>query len=269
VRITIQHIFDNQVPEKTARAANLWKALDSYLGRFASYRVELEQMFLERSTGEVYNRFYEHQNETYIVESLAGVEEDGSDAAVIACIADPGLGQARSLLSMPVVGAGEASLALSQFLGKRFAVVVVRPEVVPMVERRLDALQAYGRAIPRPVRSIEQWSYDNLVDGFEDRNSLILDEFERVARECITDGADVIVSGCAYVGPLITEKNLLEIPGTGVPVIDCTGAAIEMAILMARMRTALPGLGPSRALHGPYCLPKSSELQRPQVAASP
>jgi allantoin racemase len=269
MQLTVQHIFTEHIQNRTPRSALLWQALDKYFGRLADDSEQIEQKFVKRSTNQVYNRHYEHENERYIVESLQEVERSGADAAVVACIADPGVHEARSILRIPVAGAGEASVAFSQFVGRRFGIVVVRPEVVPMVERQLDRLQCYGRAIPRPVRPIRHWSYDNLIDAFEGESDLVLEEFERVSRECIADGADVIISGCAYVGPLITQRGLTEIPGTGVPVIDCTAAAIEMAISMARMHRAIPTFGPSRAEHSPYSYPESLEPVAPPSPTDP
>jgi len=260
VRVVVQHIFTEGIPDRTARAATLWRALEAYLSLFAQDGIELRQHFLTESTSQVYNRYYEHKNEEHILEALQRIEYQGADAAVVACAADPAVHEARSILRMPVVGAGESAIALAQFLGKRFAIVVVRPEVVPMVERRLDYLHCYGRAIHRPVRPLQHWSYDNLIDAFEDRNRLLLQEFDAVARECIADGADVIVSGCAYVGPLLTVKGLTRIPDTGVPVVDCTAAAIHMAIAMARLQATIPSLQPSRAPHSPYSSPEGPML---------
>jgi hypothetical protein len=46
--------------------------------------VQIEQKFVKRSTNQVYNRHYEHENERYIVESLQEVERSRPDAAVLA-----------------------------------------------------------------------------------------------------------------------------------------------------------------------------------------
>lgn len=268
MRIAVQNIFDEAIRNRTARASQLWRALDAYLAVAGGNDVEVNQHFLERSTNQVYNRYCEHRNEEYLVQALRRREQEGAAAAVVVCIADPGVQEARSILQIPVVGAGEAAIAAAQFLGKRFAIVVVRPEVVPMVERRLDFLHAYGRAIARPVRAIEHWSYDNLIDAFESSSDLLLDEFTRVARGCVADGADVIVSGCAYVGPLLTRRGVFKVPDSEVPIVDCTASAIQMAAMMARARRTMPeSFRPSRAPHSPYS-PPEYELQEPFTTAA-
>ncbi len=47
----------------------------------------------------------------------------GCDVAVIAAFADPGLGGARELLPMPVIGMAEAAMLTSCMLGRRFSIV--------------------------------------------------------------------------------------------------------------------------------------------------
>lgn len=54
-------------------------------------------------------------------------EQDGFDAAVIACAADPGLEDAKDLVSIPVTGPMEAAVAAGRAFG-RFAVIAPRIE---------------------------------------------------------------------------------------------------------------------------------------------
>src|ERR1700733_6199394 len=51
---------------------------------------------------------------------LLAEHAEGCDAAVIAAFADPGLGGARELLAIPVVGMAEAAMLTACMLGRRF-----------------------------------------------------------------------------------------------------------------------------------------------------
>jgi hypothetical protein len=104
---------------------------------------------------------------------------------------------------------------------------------------------------------MRRWDYDSLIDCFRGRDSSVVDDFVEVAHGLIADGADIIIAGCAYVGPLLTTRGIVQVPGTGVPIIDCTAASIQMAVLMARLRSVAASLGPSRAPHSPYCPPRA------------
>ena len=75
----------------------------------------------------------------------------------------------------------------------------------------------------------------------------MIPNFERVARQCIADGAEVIVVGCGYYGPILSMHGYNEIPGTGVPVLDCSAAGLKMAEALVDMRTVI-GLNKSSAL---------------------
>ncbi|QPC42903.1 hypothetical protein HW532_09505 [Kaustia mangrovi] len=54
-----------------------------------------------------------------------------------------------------------------------------------------------------------------------------------MARACIDDGAEVILVGCGYYGPILRTAGYTEIPGTGVPVVDCSAVALKQAECMA------------------------------------
>ena len=51
----------------------------------------------------------------------------GADAAVVAAFGDPGLGAARELLPIPVVGMAEAAMLTACMLGRRFAIITFAP----------------------------------------------------------------------------------------------------------------------------------------------
>ena len=68
-------------------------------------------------------------------------EQDGYDAAVIACFSDPGLHAARELVSIPVIGIQEATLHVAAQLGFRFTITTTFPKRVPA---KIEAVKANG-----------------------------------------------------------------------------------------------------------------------------
>ena len=113
-------------------------------------------------------------------------------------------------------------------MGKKFAVVTVSDKTASAIE---DDITLYGlsrRAIVRPVRTISPASdSDLLLETVDDPKRSFIPRFESVAAECIQDGAEVIVVGCGYYGPLLRAVGYTEIPGTGVTVLDATSVAIK------------------------------------------
>lgn len=118
------------------------------------------------------------------------------DAVVVNCMLDPGVASAKRAVRMPVVGAGEASLALARLLGNRVARIY--PAGIPVrallqdVEATYVGLAAAGRA-----------------------------EVER--------GADVLVLGCAVLNPFAARlRNEFD-----VPVLPNEDIALKVAELLA------------------------------------
>ena len=207
----------------------LWHMLRGYLARISRSDTELEMRHLPVSGDFARSLYSEHLNNRAIVENTIAAEQDGFDAVVLGCWADP-LWEARSEVAIPVIGIGEASMLLALTLGAKFAVVTVAPGVVPTIENDLRLYGLESRAIARPVRSLKPASDGGLLlESVDDPWKSLIPNFERVARACIADGAEVIVVGCGYYGPILTEHGYTEIPGTGVPVLDCSAAGLKLA----------------------------------------
>ena len=75
--------------------------------------------------------------------------------------------------------------------------------------------------------------------------SAINPQFEELCRACIADGAEVIIPACAALSPATSFLGYKEVPGTGVPVIDVTQAAVKMAEVLADLKRSI-GLGKSQ-----------------------
>src|SRR3546814_7847430 len=72
------------------------------------------------------------------VEAGLRAQAEGFDAIMIGPVADYGMRQLRSVVSIPVVGAGQSSMQVAAGLGRRFAIVTVWPEILrPAYERQL------------------------------------------------------------------------------------------------------------------------------------
>jgi allantoin racemase len=150
--------------------------------------------------------------------------------------------------NIPVVGIGEASMLLACSLGYKFAIVTVAPGVIPTIELDLRMYGLQDRAIYRPVRSLDPSSdTELLLESVTDPHKRLIPNFERVARQCIEDGAEVIIVGCGYYGPILTMHGYNEVPGTGVPVLDCSAAGLKMAEVLVDLHKSI-GLNKSSAL---------------------
>ena len=159
-----------------------------------------------------------------LLNKVRGAEREGVDAVIIDCMADPGLGPARELASIPVVGAAQASMHLAAILAHRFSVVTILERDTPLIERlaRLYGLEdklTSTRPVNIPVLELEK-----------DRDRLVKALIEQSAQAVLKDGAHAIVFGCTgMIGLARSVEEGLAQRGCEVPVIDPSLAALKWA----------------------------------------
>jgi len=150
---------------------------------------------------------------------LAATLEEDAAAFVIACFSDPGLHSLREQSRRPVLGISECSMLTALTLGQRFGIIAILPTSVPRHLRCIGAMGIRDRfASDRPL----QLGVAELADGKRSLARMI--EVGKVLRD--TDGADVIVLGCA--GMANHREALSE--ALRMPVVEPTQAAVAMAI---------------------------------------
>lgn len=141
-----------------------------------------------------------------------------ADAHVIACYSDPGLALARTEVPAPVFGIQESGIAMALTRGERFGVIAIADASIPRhlrairtmgVESRLAAERALNLTV---AQSAGDAAFDRLV--------------ETGTKLHATDGADVLILGCAGMA-----KHRARLEETlNVPVIDPAQAAVTFAI---------------------------------------
>jgi Asp/Glu/hydantoin racemase len=160
------------------------------------------------------------------------------DVAVIAAFGDPGLGGARELFPVPVIGLAEAGMLTACMLGRSFAIVTFSQSLEPWYEEcvawhGLRERCAGVHALPGSFQSIS---------GVQDEKEDLLVE---LAQRAVDVGhADVVVlAGAPLAG--LARRVRERIP---VPVVDCVEAAVKQA-------EALAALGPRKAERGTFRRP--------------
>lgn len=207
--------------------APLWDALERTVTPGLSRDTVVEHRFPAHSGNFTRSLYAEHLNSVLMVDEATRAERDGFDGVFFGCWNDP-LWEAREVLTIPVASVGEQSMLAALAMGQRFAVVTVSEKTAVAIERDLLLYGLRDRAIHRPVRSIAPESDAALllaaVSGAHDE---AVSRIDAVARTCVADGADIVLVGCAYYGPLLRRAGYTHVCGTGVPVIDSTTVAIK------------------------------------------
>ena len=211
------------------------------------------------------NPYFEMLVDSQVVEGVIQAEKEGYDATMIGCYLDPGLREARCATEFPVTGASQSAMLLAQLLGGKFACVTVADVAVPRLEQNLRLYGLEDCAISqRPIRSIplswgELWPL--MLGSYQNDGEELIEEFEKVAQDCIADGADVIITGCAWLGPPLSLMGYRHVADTGIPVVDCAAAGLAMAEMMAKMREGL-GVAKSQGITSLYRTPDQEACQK-------
>ncbi len=156
-------------------------------------------------------------------------EAEGYDAIISDCFLDPGVKAAREVLSIPVVGAAEASMHFAASLGHRYSVVTVLPNVVSAME---DLAAEYG--VDKKLASVRY--VDIPVLDLKNKKKLINALHREMLAAIKEDHAHVLVLGCTGMMGVAKEmEKQLKRDGYEVPVVDPAGAALKFAESLVSM----------------------------------
>jgi len=217
----------------------LWHKLESVIRPVLTPQTVLEFRFLPKSTNFTRSFYAEHVNSTHMLEAALAAERDGFDGVYFGCWNDP-LWEAREILNIPVASVGEQSMLVALSMAKRFAVITISQKTVCAIERDLELYGFTSRAIVRPVRSIMPESEAGLLtESVSDPHSRFIPRFEQVAEGCIRDGAEIILVGCAYYGPLLRSAGYDKVSGTDVLVLDSSSVSLKYLEMMAEIAKKL------------------------------
>lgn len=183
---------------------------------------------LDRGPASIESRYDEVVAVPDIVCRVVQAEDDGVDAVIIDCMADPGLQAAREMVSIPVIGPAETAMHVASMLAHRFSLLTVLDRAVPMfrelahrtgVAERLASV----RAVNIPV--LELGDTERVVKALVEQSVMAVRE----------DGAHLIVFGCTGMIGLAeeVEKGLVGQGIADVPVIDPGILAIKVAEALA------------------------------------
>lgn len=155
------------------------------------------------------------------------------DAIVIACFDDTGLDAVRSLVSVPVLGIGEAAYHAASMIATKFTVITTLSRSVPGIENNL---MRYGLA----QKCVRVRATDIPVLKLEEGDPTTLFKIRSEIREAIDhDNAEAIVLGCAGMADLMAQLS----EEFGLPVIDGVAAGVTFAEALVNNRLSTSKIG--------------------------
>jgi allantoin racemase len=174
------------------------------------------------------------------VRAAQQAQDEGYDAFLIGTIPDTGFEEAASVVDIPVVSFGNASIAFAATLGSRVGIVHFISELRDQIRRNVR-VYGYGDLVG-PVVQVGT-AFHDIMAAYADPEPL-LTAFESAAREAIAQGADVLVPGEGPLNIFLADQGVARVDE--VPVVDSLGTCLALAEVRARQfrRT---GLRPARA----------------------
>ena len=261
MKIIYQDILPEQIPGITTEYTLLWSLLEGHAKKVVRPDTEIKLSHVDKMAKYETLPFFERLNDLQIVSKIIDSEREGFDAAVISCINDPGLQEARGVVDIPVTAVFESALIIAQMLGKHFACVAISPRVLPVARHNLAVYGFEEKFIKnRPIRyfDLDFKYFMEFIKGKDDR---LLEEFSKVALTCIEDGADVIIPAHGYLGPAFSMRGVNTVGETKVPIVDGNAAALKLAEVMVELRRVI-GLTKSKAPISPYRTPPREVVDR-------
>jgi allantoin racemase len=161
------------------------------------------------------------------VEEMVQAEKEAFDAVLMPCFGDVGLDAAKEALSIPVVGACEASVHLASMLGRKFSILATTKKAAKSLG---DLVCKYG--LTPKLASIKTVGLSPLE--FSREKERLKEALLKNAKEAVEkDGADAIVLGC---GGMAVASWLQE--QIGVPVVEPMIAGLKIAETFVKMQLA-------------------------------
>ncbi len=176
--------------------------------------------------------------ELSIVDAGMRAQAEGYDAVCIDTMSDSGVAALRSMLDIPVIGPGRASMMTALMLGERFSILIMWDRWRHLYKKTINELGLHQRCAS--VRSIG-FTPDNqsLLAGKEDA---VFPMLLKTALRCIEeDGADAILLGSTTMHQAhayLAERLAVPVINPGPLTYKLAQAAI--ALRLSHSRRAFP-----------------------------
>jgi len=185
--------------------------------------VEVKVVHLSKGPIHLEYHYYEHLNMEETLKWVKWAENEGYNAVIIGCFYDPGLREAREIVSIPVIGVAEATMHVAATLGHKFSIIVGRRKWIPKMESNV---YLYGLGSKLASFRILNFTVPMMLREPEKLKEAVISEARKAVEE---DGAEVIVLGCT--GESGFMKEIIE--KIGVPVLDPVVVSWKYAEMLA------------------------------------
>lgn len=252
-----------EATEARSELQPLWEFLESYARDLCGSEFKMVMRAVPRPVGGVRHLAARHASEMLALAVAAEVEPD-CDVLLFNDWAMPVV-QARALLEVPVTSISEGSLVLGSALARHLAIVTVAEGMRAGLEREIADLRLDERMCDPSVWWMNpETTHEEVCEAVMSPGPLI-DKFDTVASAAANRGADAILVGCGYYGPIFARHGYRAVRSRPeVPVFDCAtlGFAMARALYSAHVLGADPAGGAYPRISGDRQAQLRRELAR-------
>jgi Asp/Glu/hydantoin racemase len=169
-------------------------------------------------------------------------QRQGYSAFVIGHFQEPGLIESRTVVDIPVIGLGEATMLHACTLGRTFGLVTINPVFIPWHRDQIIRLGLGQRAIGVRAIGTEVATY---MQAFEKEKvyQQVREEFRQQVLPLVEAGAEVIIPAGGLPMLLLARENNFTIEGA----IVLNGIAVVVAMAELALKLyQLTGVAVSR-----------------------
>ena len=176
-----------------------------------------------------------------VLNKIIQAGDQGYDAVAIGCFLDPAMQEARELVSIPVLGLGEACMLMACMYGHKFSGIAFHSKQSQYYDRKAFEYGLSSRHIPFGNLGID---FNEVQKAFTNPAQMT-ETFLKEARRLAAQGAEVILAACATVNAVIRREKITEVDGALI--MDCNAVLLKTAEGMAELAHSV-GLRASQRL---------------------
>jgi allantoin racemase len=197
------------------------------LKSYASPRTDVNLVFTKNPPPSVDSLAEMEQAAPGILERVVQSEKEGADAVLIWGGHDPSLLSSRSLVDIPVIGPGSASMHIASFLADYFSLIVQLPEVEQLAWRQIRDYRLEDKCTG--VYSVD-------IPVLELGKPESYDAVKETVIESIEGGADSVCFGCMALNNHVDRlKEELADSHPGATIVHPGRVSIKMAEMLVEL----------------------------------
>jgi allantoin racemase len=169
-------------------------------------------------------------------------ERQGYDAFIVGHFQDAGLYEARSVVDIPVIALGEATMLYCCQLGQRLGIVTINPRFIPWFHHQIGKYGLKDRVSEIHAMTFEP---DQILEAYasEAKAEEVRLLFEQQGKPLVANGIDVLIPGGGI--PMILFSKFHNHSIDTAPVVNGIPIVVKMAEMAVNLKQ-LTGQGVSR-----------------------